>query len=55
MATRVASWSIGRPTRSFCLSFHLALLGSTGAYWLDDLPDLIPYGGLGVKCVVGLG
>jgi hypothetical protein len=25
---------------SFRLSFHLALLGLTGAYWLDDPPDL---------------
>jgi hypothetical protein len=25
---------------SFCLSFHLALLGPTGAYWLDDLSDV---------------
>jgi hypothetical protein len=24
----------------FCLSFHLALLGPTGAYWLDDPPDV---------------
>jgi hypothetical protein len=40
---------------SFPLSFHPGPLGLTGAYWLDDLPDLIPHGGLGVKCVVGLG
>jgi hypothetical protein len=25
---------------SFCLSFHLALLGPSGAHWLDDPPDL---------------
>jgi hypothetical protein len=25
---------------SFWLSFHLPLLGPTGAYWLDDPPDL---------------
>jgi hypothetical protein len=25
---------------SFRLSFHLALLGPTGAHWLDALPDL---------------
>jgi hypothetical protein len=25
---------------SFQLSFHLAPLGPTGAYWLDDPPDL---------------
>jgi hypothetical protein len=25
---------------SFPLSFHLALLGAPGAYWLDDPPDL---------------
>ena len=25
---------------SFPLSFHLALLGPTGADWLDDPPDL---------------
>jgi hypothetical protein len=25
---------------SFCLSFHLGLLGRSGAYWLDDGPDL---------------
>jgi hypothetical protein len=25
---------------SFRLSFHLALLGPTGAYWLDDPSDL---------------
>ena len=25
---------------SFCLSFHLALLGPTGAYWLDDPSDV---------------
>jgi hypothetical protein len=25
---------------SFRLSFHLALLGATGAYWLDDLSDV---------------
>jgi hypothetical protein len=25
---------------SFCLSFHQALLGKSGAYWLDDRPDL---------------
>jgi hypothetical protein len=24
------------------------------AVWLDSTPDLIPYGGLGVKAVVGL-
>jgi hypothetical protein len=24
---------------SFCLSFHPALLGLTGAHWLDDPPD----------------
>jgi hypothetical protein len=25
---------------SFCLSLHLGLLGRSGAYWLDDPPDL---------------
>jgi hypothetical protein len=25
---------------SFCLSFHLALRGPTGAHWLDDPSDL---------------
>jgi hypothetical protein len=25
---------------SFCLSFHQALLGRTGAHWLDDPPDV---------------
>lgn len=25
---------------SFCMSFHLALLGLTGAHWLDDALDL---------------
>jgi hypothetical protein len=25
---------------SFCLSFHQALLGKSGAYWLDDPPNL---------------
>jgi hypothetical protein len=25
---------------SFCLSFHLALLDPTRAYWLDDPPDV---------------
>jgi hypothetical protein len=25
---------------SFCLSFHLALLGPTGAHWLDDPSDV---------------
>ena len=25
---------------SFCLSFHQALPGPTGAHWLDDPPDL---------------
>jgi hypothetical protein len=25
---------------SFRLSFHLPLLGPTGAHWLDDPPDL---------------
>jgi hypothetical protein len=25
---------------SFCWSFHLALLGPSGAHWLDDLPDV---------------
>ena len=25
---------------SFRFSFHLALLGPTGAHWLDDPPDL---------------
>ena len=25
---------------SFCLSFHLALLGPTGAHWLDGAPDV---------------
>ena len=25
---------------SFCLSFHLALLGPSGAHWLDDASDL---------------
>jgi hypothetical protein len=25
---------------SFRLSFHQALLGPTGAHWLDDPPDL---------------
>jgi hypothetical protein len=39
---------------SFFLSFHLVLLGPTGAYRLDDGADLIPYGGLGVKAVAGL-
>jgi hypothetical protein len=32
-----AGWSDGR---SFRLSFHPALLGPTGAHWLDDPPDL---------------
>ena len=25
---------------SFCLSFHLALPGLSGAHWLDDPPDV---------------
>ena len=25
---------------SFLLSFHLALLGLSGAHWLDDAPEL---------------
>ena len=25
---------------SFCLSFHQALLGPSGAHWLDDAPHL---------------
>jgi hypothetical protein len=25
---------------SFCLSFHLAPLATTGPHWLDDPPDL---------------
>jgi hypothetical protein len=25
---------------SFSMSFHPALLGPTGAYWLDDPPDV---------------
>jgi hypothetical protein len=25
---------------SFCMSFHLALLGPTEAHWLDDTLDL---------------
>ena len=29
-----------RRDMSFCSSFHEALLGLTGAYWLDDPPDL---------------
>jgi hypothetical protein len=44
----------GAAGMSFFLSFHLGPLGPTGAHWLDDLSDLIPYGGLGVKSVVGL-
>lgn len=31
---------VEQPAMSFRLSFHLALLGPTGAYWLDDPPDL---------------
>jgi hypothetical protein len=30
----------GDDARSFSQSFHLALLGPTGAIWLDDPPDL---------------
>jgi hypothetical protein len=29
-----------RSAMSFCLSFHQALLGPSGAGWLDDRPDL---------------
>jgi hypothetical protein len=29
-----------REGMSFSLSFHQALLGATGAYWLDDPPDV---------------
>jgi hypothetical protein len=29
----------GAAGMSFCLSFHLALLGPTGAHWLDDPSD----------------
>jgi integrase len=29
-----------REGMSFSLSFHHSLLGPTGAYWLDDLPDV---------------
>jgi hypothetical protein len=39
---------------SFRLSFHQPLLRLTGAHLPDDPPDLIPYGGLGVKGVAGL-
>jgi hypothetical protein len=31
---------VEQPAMSFRLSFHLALLERTGAYWLDDPPDL---------------
>ena len=30
----------GAASMSFCLSFHLALPGLSGAHWLDDPPDL---------------
>jgi hypothetical protein len=30
----------GSAELSFRLSFHQALLGPTGAHWLDDPPDL---------------
>jgi hypothetical protein len=30
----------GAAGMSFFLSFHLALLGLSEAYWLDDAPDL---------------
>jgi hypothetical protein len=36
------------------VSVHQPSSDRTPAVWLDDLPDLIPYGGLGVKAVVGL-
>jgi hypothetical protein len=39
-ACRRALRSGGELGMSFCLSFHLALLGTSGAYWLDDRPDL---------------
>ena len=32
---------------SFWLSFHLPLLGPTGAHWLDDPPDLSCKGSTG--------
>jgi len=31
---------VGMRRISFCLSFHLALLGPTGAHWLDGPPDV---------------
>jgi hypothetical protein len=34
-AVRASDW-----WRSFSQSFHLALLGPTGAHWLDGLPDV---------------
>jgi hypothetical protein len=34
---RAPTWTAGR---SFCSSFHQALLGPTAAHWLDDPPDL---------------
>jgi hypothetical protein len=30
----------GAAGMSFCLSFHLALLGPTGAHWLDNAPNV---------------
>ena len=39
---------------SFRLSFHLAPLDATEPHQPDGAADLIPYGGLGVKAVVGL-
>jgi hypothetical protein len=35
-----APTSAGGERRSFCWSFHLALLGPTGPHWLDDPSDL---------------
>jgi hypothetical protein len=31
---------LGGGTTSFWLSFHLALLGLSGAHWLDDPSDV---------------
>jgi hypothetical protein len=38
---------------SFQLSFHQALLGPSGAYWLDDPPDLGCQDGTGQHSVDG--
>ena len=49
----MAVWPARLDWLSFQLSFHLALLEPTGAYWLDDLPDVSCQDGTGQHSVDG--